>query len=51
LVAPLEIAARGFVAAGSTITETVAPSDLALGRARQRNISGWSRPVKDQEKD
>ena len=51
LVAPLEIAARGFVAAGSTITEAVASSDLALGRARQRNISGWSRPVKDQEKD
>jgi bifunctional UDP-N-acetylglucosamine pyrophosphorylase/glucosamine-1-phosphate N-acetyltransferase len=51
LVAPLEIAARGFVAAGSTITEAVASSDLALGRARQRNISGWSRPGKDQEKD
>ncbi|MCB1678619.1 MAG: bifunctional UDP-N-acetylglucosamine diphosphorylase/glucosamine-1-phosphate N-acetyltransferase GlmU [Halioglobus sp.] len=46
LVAPLEIADRGFVAAGSTITRAVENSELAVSRARQRNIQGWQRPGK-----
>lgn len=49
LVAPLEIADGGFVAAGSTLTKPVAAEQLALGRARQRNIDGWQRPRKDKD--
>jgi bifunctional UDP-N-acetylglucosamine pyrophosphorylase/glucosamine-1-phosphate N-acetyltransferase len=44
LVAPLEIAAGAFVAAGSTLTRAVPAGDLAIGRGRQRNIDGWRRP-------
>ena len=44
LVAPIEIASDAFVAAGSTVTTKIAPGDLAVGRSRQRNISGWVRP-------
>ena len=51
LVAPLDIADRGFVAAGSTITGPVEKEELALGRARQRNIRGWKRPGDDGEGD
>ena len=46
LVAPVEIQNDGFVAAGSAITKTVPTDELAVGRARQRNVSGWQRPVK-----
>ncbi len=45
LVAPLEISAASFVAAGSTITSKVGPRELAVSRGRQRNIEGWKRPV------
>ncbi len=44
LVAPLEIGTDSYVAAGSTITARVDDKNLAVGRARQRNISGWTRP-------
>ena len=47
LVAPIEIKAGGFVAAGSTVTKTVGDDELAVGRGRQRNIKGWQRPVKE----
>ncbi|MDO8860122.1 bifunctional UDP-N-acetylglucosamine diphosphorylase/glucosamine-1-phosphate N-acetyltransferase GlmU [Haliea sp. E1-2-M8] len=46
LVAPVEIGADGFVAAGSTITRPVATGELAVGRGKQRNIQGWTRPGK-----
>jgi bifunctional UDP-N-acetylglucosamine pyrophosphorylase/glucosamine-1-phosphate N-acetyltransferase len=46
LVAPIEVEAGGFVAAGSTLTKTVARDELAVSRAKQRNISGWQRPAK-----
>lgn len=46
LVAPLNIGDEAFIAAGSTITKTVENSDLAVGRSKQRNISGWTSPVK-----
>jgi bifunctional UDP-N-acetylglucosamine pyrophosphorylase/glucosamine-1-phosphate N-acetyltransferase len=42
----VEIKAGATTAAGSTITQTVEAADLAVGRARQRNISGWKRPEK-----
>jgi bifunctional UDP-N-acetylglucosamine pyrophosphorylase/glucosamine-1-phosphate N-acetyltransferase len=46
LVAPLSVGTDGYVAAGSTVTSTVADGDLAVGRARQRNIQGWTPPTK-----
>jgi bifunctional UDP-N-acetylglucosamine pyrophosphorylase/glucosamine-1-phosphate N-acetyltransferase len=46
LVAPISIETGAFVAAGSTVTTDIKPGDLAVGRARQRNIKGWIRPDK-----
>ncbi|WP_416421641.1 bifunctional UDP-N-acetylglucosamine diphosphorylase/glucosamine-1-phosphate N-acetyltransferase GlmU [Pseudomonas sp. App30] len=46
LVAPVDIKAGATTAAGSTITQDVEEAQLAVGRARQRNIDGWKRPVK-----
>jgi bifunctional UDP-N-acetylglucosamine pyrophosphorylase/glucosamine-1-phosphate N-acetyltransferase len=46
LVAPVDILDGATTAAGSTITSTVDKSQLAVGRARQKNIDGWKRPVK-----
>ena len=42
LVAPVTIGDGAYVAAGSTITKEVPPSDLAVARARQKNIAGWA---------
>jgi bifunctional UDP-N-acetylglucosamine pyrophosphorylase/glucosamine-1-phosphate N-acetyltransferase len=44
LVAPIRIGSGAFVAAGSTVTTPVPEGDLAVGRGKQRNISGWTRP-------
>jgi len=44
LVAPIRIGSDAFVAAGSTVTNPVAERDLAVGRGKQRNITGWTRP-------
>jgi bifunctional UDP-N-acetylglucosamine pyrophosphorylase / glucosamine-1-phosphate N-acetyltransferase len=41
LVAPVEIGADSYVAAGSVITENVPAKTLALGRARQVIKTGW----------
>ena len=49
LVAPLKIDSDGFVGAGSTVTRAVEKGDLAVSRARQRNIKGWQRPVKEED--
>jgi bifunctional UDP-N-acetylglucosamine pyrophosphorylase/glucosamine-1-phosphate N-acetyltransferase len=46
LVAPVTIATGASTAAGSTINQDVAAEQLAVARARQRNIDGWKRPVK-----
>jgi len=46
LVAPVDIASGATTAAGSTINQNVAAEQLAVARARQRNIDGWTRPVK-----
>ncbi len=51
LVAPLKIEDGGFVGAGSTVTRPVNQEELAVARARQRNITGWQRPVKKDNKD
>ena len=42
LVAPIEIGADATTAAGSAINQKVPDGALAVGRARQRNIEGWS---------
>jgi bifunctional UDP-N-acetylglucosamine pyrophosphorylase/glucosamine-1-phosphate N-acetyltransferase len=41
LVAPVRIGDGAYTAAGSVITQDVAPGELAVGRARQRNLPGW----------
>ena len=46
LIAPIKIANKGFVAAGSTVNKDVSADTLAVSRAKQRNISGWKRPTK-----
>ena len=46
LVAPVDISDGATTAAGSTINQNVEAEQLAVGRARQRNIDGWKRPVK-----
>lgn len=43
LVAPLRIGKGSYIAAGSTITESVPAESLALGRARQIVKEGWAR--------
>lgn len=46
LVAPVKIGAGATVGAGSVITRDVEATELAIGRAKQRNIQGWERPTK-----
>ena len=46
LIAPIQIEDNAFIAAGTTVTTKVSSGDLAVGRAKQRNISGWVRPGK-----
>jgi bifunctional UDP-N-acetylglucosamine pyrophosphorylase/glucosamine-1-phosphate N-acetyltransferase len=46
LIAPISIGEDGFVAAGSTVSSGVPAGHLAVGRAKQRNITGWKRPTK-----
>ena len=41
LTAPVHIADGSYVAAGSTITNDVGVGELAVSRARQRNVPGW----------
>ena len=41
LVAPVDVGDDAYVAAGSTITKDVPPNELAVARARQKNIPDW----------
>ncbi|HYM11040.1 MAG TPA: bifunctional UDP-N-acetylglucosamine diphosphorylase/glucosamine-1-phosphate N-acetyltransferase GlmU [Bryobacterales bacterium] len=41
LVAPVEIGAGSYVAAGSVVTENVPPDTLTIARSRQTNKRGW----------
>jgi bifunctional UDP-N-acetylglucosamine pyrophosphorylase/glucosamine-1-phosphate N-acetyltransferase len=41
LVAPVEVGAGAYIAAGSAITSDVPPGALGVTRAEQRNIEGW----------
>lgn len=42
LVAPVEVAAEGVVAAGTVVTKPVPSGALCVARADQRNIEGWA---------
>ena len=46
LVAPVELENGVFVAAGSVINRAVPCDNLAVGRAKQRNVTGGKRPAK-----
>ncbi|WDD99091.1 bifunctional UDP-N-acetylglucosamine diphosphorylase/glucosamine-1-phosphate N-acetyltransferase GlmU [Thalassomonas actiniarum] len=46
LVAPVTIGELATVGAGSVIAKDVEAKELAVARGKQRNISGWQRPVK-----
>ncbi|CAH9063409.1 Bifunctional protein GlmU [Pseudoalteromonas holothuriae] len=46
LVAPVNIGTTATIGAGSVITNTVENKQLAVARAKQRNVSGWKRPTK-----
>ncbi len=53
MVAPLTVGKDAYTAAGSTITEDVPDSSLAIARARQINKKGWvdaKKPFKRQHK-
>lgn len=41
LVSPVKVQDNTYIAAGSTITSEVKEGELAIARAKQRNISGW----------
>jgi len=43
LVAPLKVGKDSYVGAGSTVTEDVPASSLAIARTRQVNKAGWAR--------
>jgi bifunctional UDP-N-acetylglucosamine pyrophosphorylase/glucosamine-1-phosphate N-acetyltransferase len=47
LVAPVTIAAGGYVASGSVITDDVPSDALAFGRARQENKEGLGKTLRD----
>ena len=47
LVAPVEIGQGAFIAAGSVITQNVAPDALAFGRARQSDIPEGAKKFRD----
>jgi len=51
LVAPVEVEAEAFVAAGSTITSRVPADALGVARAKQKNIEGWVSRRRSKAKD
>ena len=50
LIAPVEIADGATIGAGSTITNKVEQGQLAISRARQRQVDNWQRPTKNDKK-
>ncbi len=41
LIAPVEVGDRAYIAAGSTITDSIPENALSIARARQVNKEGW----------
>lgn len=50
LVAPVEIGAGSYVAAGSVITKQVPEDALGIGRGRQENKEGWAKLRREKKK-
>jgi len=50
LVAPVDVGPRADTGAGSVITEDVAADDLAIGRARQANLPGKARQLRERNR-
>ncbi|MFW5698097.1 MAG: bifunctional UDP-N-acetylglucosamine diphosphorylase/glucosamine-1-phosphate N-acetyltransferase GlmU, partial [Fimbriimonadaceae bacterium] len=50
LVAPVNIGAGAYVAAGSTITKNVAEDALGIGRSRQSEKEGWAAKWRERKK-
>ena len=46
LVAPVKVGKNATIGAGSTVNKDVNAEQLAVARARQKNIDGWQRPTK-----
>ena len=46
LVAPAVIGKNATVGAGSIVTKPIEDDTLAIARAKQRNVTGWTRPSK-----
>jgi bifunctional UDP-N-acetylglucosamine pyrophosphorylase/glucosamine-1-phosphate N-acetyltransferase len=49
LVAPVSIGENATVGAGSVISKDIEKDQLAIARAKQRNLDGWQRPTKKQD--
>jgi bifunctional UDP-N-acetylglucosamine pyrophosphorylase/glucosamine-1-phosphate N-acetyltransferase len=41
VISPVTIGDGAYVGAGSSLTSDVEPGQIAMARARQRNIDGW----------
>jgi bifunctional UDP-N-acetylglucosamine pyrophosphorylase / glucosamine-1-phosphate N-acetyltransferase len=50
VVSPVSIGDGAMVAAGSVITQDIAPDDMAIARADQKNITGAAKRFKDKAK-
>ncbi|HUC92935.1 MAG TPA: bifunctional UDP-N-acetylglucosamine diphosphorylase/glucosamine-1-phosphate N-acetyltransferase GlmU [Paenibacillus sp.] len=50
LIAPVKIGEGAYVVAGSTITQDVAPGDLAIARERQVNKEGYADRIRSKAK-
>ncbi len=51
LVAPVTVGKGAYVAAGSSITQTVPPDALAIARAQQTNKPGWAASRRKRSKE
>jgi bifunctional UDP-N-acetylglucosamine pyrophosphorylase/glucosamine-1-phosphate N-acetyltransferase len=50
LVAPVKVGKDSTIGAGSTITKDVPGGALAISRAKQKNIRGWSKKIEHRRK-
>ena len=41
VISPVDVADGAYVAAGSALTQDVDPGEIAVARAKQRNVPGW----------
>lgn len=46
LIAPVSIADKATIGAGTTLTKNVAEGELVITRAKERKVADWQRPVK-----